>query len=161
MPAQSLVKATNQIIVFGEFKKVEMKVGANATAAKMIPGTLVIRDTNDNQVKEAGAKAHGIFGVIDVDPTHGMSDNYALGENIPILVPLNGSFLMIRIAANENVTQGDTMVSAADGLIAAHAVGAMGSQGDIVGQVWETWNVAAIEHVLVKWLYTPELKAAA
>jgi hypothetical protein len=32
-------------------------IGANATAAQMIPGKLVIFDTNDNEVKEAGAAA--------------------------------------------------------------------------------------------------------
>ena len=161
MPAQTLVKATNQILVFGKALKLECKVGANATKAKMIPGTIVVRDTNDNEVMEAAGTELSIFGVIDVDPTHDMDDTYDVGDNIPILAPSPGAYLMLRMKANENVTQCDIIVHAADGLVIAQVVGALGTQVSPIGQVWETWNVAAIEHVLCLWNPSYTLLAAA
>lgn len=156
---QYLVKATNKIHVYGPVLRVEMTVGANATKAKMIPGTIVVYDAAVNAVKEAGVNALSFLGVIDIDATHDMDDTYDVGDNIPILVPAPGAFLMIRMTANENLTQGDLVVVGADGLLVKQIVGAMGTQGAIVGQIWETWNVAAIEHVLV--LYSPTWPLAA
>ena len=151
MPAQTLVKATNQILVYGKANKLECKVGANATKAKMIPGTIVVRDTNDNEVKEAAGTELAVMGVIDVDALHGMTDVYDVGENIPILAPSPGAFLMLRMKANEDVTQCDIIVHAADGLVIAQIAGALGTQVSPIGQVWESWNEVAIEHVLCLW----------
>ena len=159
MPGLSL--PAHQVMVQGKAERFEMKVGANATAAKMIPGALVILDTNENEVKEAGAKAHGIFGIIDVDPTHDIGDAYAVGDNITILVPRNGSIVALIFLANEDFIQGDTLVSAANGLVAEAAVAALGSQGDIVGYAWCTESGAADKRVMVRWHLTPEGKAIA
>lgn len=160
MPAQTLVKATNQILVYGKALKLECKVGATATKAKMLPGTIVVRDTNDNEVMEAAGTELSVLGVIDVDPTHDMDDPYDVGENIPILAPAPGAFLMLRMKANEDVTQGDIIIHAADGLVIKQILGALGVQVSPIGQVWESWNEVAIEHVLCLWNPSYTLLAA-
>lgn len=159
MPGISL--PLHQVLAHGECTRYEMKVGANATAAKMIPGALVVLDTTENEVKEAGAKAHGIFGVIDVDPTHDVDDAYAVGDNITIIVPNAGALVALIFLANEDFIQGDTLVSAANGLVAEIAIAALGSQGDVIGQAWCTESGAADKRVLVKWHYCPEGAAIA
>lgn len=161
MPAQEIILPTNQVLIYGDALKVEMKVGANATAAKMIPGALVILDTVENSVKEAGAKAHGILGVIDVDPTHDIDDNYEVADNIPILIPNEGTFVALIMLANEDLIQGDTLVSAANGLVAEAAIAALGSQGDIVATAWDTCSAAADTRIVARWCYCPEGKAIA
>lgn len=158
---QYIQKASNKIQVYGTPIVVEMTVGANATAAKMVPGAFVILDTNSNEVKEAGAKAHGVIGLIDVDATHKVTDNYAVGDPIPIIVGPNGIFVMVLALANENFVQGDTLVTAANGLVAEQAIAALGSQGDVVGEAWEAWNVASDELILARLCIVPEGKAVA
>lgn len=161
-----LVVPTNQVMAQGTAERFEMKVGANATPAKMLPGTLVILDTTLNEVKEAGAKAHGILGIIDVDHEHTIGDPYdngdaSVGDNVPIIVPHSGSIVSLMFLANENFAQGDALVSAADGKVAEVAVAALGSQGDIIGNAWCTEAGAADKRVLVRWNYCPEGAAVA
>lgn len=50
---QGIVKPLNQIVAYGDPLTVEMEVGANATAAKIVPGRAVIFDDSDETVKEA------------------------------------------------------------------------------------------------------------
>lgn len=149
------------VLIYGDVLRITLKVGANATAAKMIPGALVIYDAVEGSVKEAGAKAHGILGVIDVDPTHDIGDNYAVGAAIPILCPAPGAFLALILLANEDVIQGDRLVSALNGLVAEQAVGAMGSQGDVIGIAWDTSAVAQDARIIVLWSPSYEPAAAA
>ena len=159
MPGLSL--PAHQVLIQGKAERVEVKVGANATAAKMIPGALVILDTTENEVQEAGAKAHGILGIIDVDPTHDIGDAYAVGDNISIIIPQAGCFVALTMLANEDLVQGDRLVSAANGEVAEQAVGTMGSQGDIIGLAWDTVSGAAAVRFIALWCYTPEVAAAA
>lgn len=166
MPAQEIILPTNAVLIYGEATRVEMKVGANATVAKMIPGALVILDTNENEVKEAGAKAHGILGIIDVDHEHTIGDPYdngdgSVGDNVPILIPNEGTFVALIMLANEDLIQGDVLVSAANGLVAESAIAALGSQGDIVAIAWDTCSAAADTRIVARWCYCPEGKAIA
>lgn len=152
---------TNQVLIYGPANRLEMKVGANATEAKMIPGAIVVYDAAEGSVKEAGAKARDVLGIIDVDPTHKIGDTYAVAENIPILVPLNGTFVALIFLANENFVPGDTLVTGASGTVAEIAVAALGSQGDVVAQAWDTESGAANVRVICKWLHCPEGAAVA
>lgn len=161
MPANALVVPSNQILVYGEYTRVEMKVGANATLAKMVPGAVVIYDAAEGSVKEAGAKAKGVLGIIDVDATHKIGDTYAIGGQVPILIPNRGTFVALWFLANEDFTQGDYLVTAANGLVAEIAVGALGTQGDIVAQAWENEAGSADKLVVCKWLGQAEHAAAA
>lgn len=161
MPAY-LQPAVNAIVVMAPtLHRIMMKVGANATAAKMLPGTFVILDTTTNEVKEAGAAAHGVLGLIDVDATHDIDDQYAVGDPVPIITGPNGIFVMVRALANENFVQGDSLVTGADGVVAEQAIAALGSQGDLVGEAWVDWNVASEEKILAKLIIVPENKAVA
>ena len=44
---QAIVKPANQVLVHGKPLCAEMEIGANATAAKMLPGIVVIFDSTD------------------------------------------------------------------------------------------------------------------
>lgn len=161
MPAQQLILPNDQVLISGECVRLEMQVGANATEAKMIPGAIVIYDAAENSVKEAAAKANDVIGVIDVDATHDIDDPYAVGENIPILIPNSGTFLALIFLANEDFTQGDTLVTGASGTVAEIAVAALGSQGDVVATAWEAEAGAANKRVICRWNLCPEGAAVA
>jgi hypothetical protein len=68
---------------------------------------------------------------------------------------------VLTLLANESVTRGDKLVTAADGKLAKQAVGAMGGQGAVVGEAWESSNVAADAEILVHWNPSAEPEAAA
>jgi hypothetical protein len=155
---QGYTKATNQVLVHGNPLKSEMEIGANATAAKMLPRTVVIFDDVDFTVKEAGAKAEGWLGVLDVVPDKKIDDAYAVGDECMIIE--GECDLVLRLAASENVTRGDKLVTAGDGLVAKQAVGAMGAQGRVVGEVLESSNVTVEAAVLVHWNPSHEPAAA-
>src|SRR4030065_1124859 len=121
------VKPTNQIIAYGDPLKTEMKVGANATPAKMLPGKIVIFDDADFTVKESGAKTTGWMGVLDVAPHKKKTDAYAVTD--PVMVIEGEAYLLLTLLANENVTRGDRLVIAACWKVSKQAVGALGSQG--------------------------------
>ena len=144
---QGIVKPTNQVVAAGEPLTVEMEVGANATVAKMIAGTVVIFDSVDQTVLEAGAEATGEVGFIEVDATHKKTDTYAVGGSVPIV--FGECLAVLRLAASENVTRGDPLVTAADGKLAKRAVGAMGAQGKVVAYAWESSNVTTDAAILL------------
>lgn len=160
MPANEIILPNDKVLIYGEATRVELKVGANATAAKMIPGALVIYDAAEGSVKEATTKSTGILGIIDVDGTHDIDDAYAVGDQIPILLPNEGSFVALIALANEDLIQGDKLVGGAFGTVAELAVGALGTQGDIVGLAWDTFSAAANARIVVRWCYTPGPAAA-
>jgi len=156
---QYLVKPANQIVVAGNPLRIELEVGANATPAKMLPGRLVIHDAVDGAVKEAGAKARNIIGFLDVSAGKLESDAYAVGDQVMVVV--GECIAKLTLLANESVAPGDLLVSAADGKVAKQAVGAMGSQGMVIGQALETSNVAADAEILVHFQKSAEPAAAA
>jgi len=155
---QFLVKPGNQILVAGNPLMVEMEIGANATAAKMLPGRLVIFDTTDGTVKEAGAKADNVVGILDVAPNKLESDAYAVGDECEIIA--GECIAKLTLLASENVTRGDPLVAAADGKVAKQAVGAMGAQGTVIGHAWESSNVTVDAEILVHYHKTAEPAAA-
>jgi len=156
---QYLVKPANQVVVAGNPLRLEFEVGANATAAEMLPGRLVIHDTNDGDVKETGAKARNIIGFLDVAPSKKESDNYAVGNQAMVVV--SECIAKLTLLANESVALGDLLVAAANGKVAKQAVGAMGSQGMVVGQALETSSVAQDAEILVHFWKGGEPEAAA
>ena len=155
---QGIVKPSNQIVAAGDPLTVEMEVGANATAAKMLPGRVVIFDDVDQTVKEAGAKADGEVGFLEVDGTHKTTDAYAVGGQAPVVV--GECLAVLTLLASENVTRGDPLVTAADGKVAKQAVGAMGAQGKVVCHAWESSNVTIDAEILVHWKPSAEPAAA-
>jgi hypothetical protein len=155
---QGIVKPINQIVAAGDPLIVEMEVGANATEAKMLPGRVVIFDDVDQTVKEAGAKITEEAGFIEVKPDKTKTDAPAVGDQIPIVV--GECLAVLTLLANENVTRGDPLVSAADGKLAKQAVGAMGAQGRVLAYAWESSNVTTDAAILVHWKPDSEPAAA-
>jgi len=156
---QGIVKPLNQIVASGDPLAVEMEIGANATAAKMLPGRVVIFDDADQTVKESGAKADGVVGFLEVAPAKKKTDAYAVGDQAKVVV--GECLAVLTLLANESVVRGDYLVTAADGKLAKLAVGAMGGQGSIVGEAWESSNVATDAEILVHWTPSAEPAAAA
>jgi len=155
---QAIVKPANQIVAYGDPLKVEMEVGANATVAKMVPGRVVIFDDADQTVKEAGAKADNVVGFTEVTAKGTKTTQPAVGDQIPIVV--GACLAVLTLLANEVVTRGDPLVTAADGKLAKQAVGAMGGQGSVVAYAWESSNVAVDAEILVHWKPSAEPAAA-
>ena len=156
---QNVVKPTNQIVAFGDPLLVEMEIGANATAAKMLAGRVVIFDDADQTVKESGAEAANVVGFLEVDPAKTKSTAYAVGDQAKVVI--GECLAVLTLLASENVTRGDPLVTAADGKLAKQAVGAMGEQGQVVAYSWETSNVTTDAEILVHWKPSGEPAAAA
>ena len=144
-PNNSIIAEDNGLIIE------EFEVGANATAAKMLPGTAVILDTVAGDVKEAGAKATGVIGWLIEAPDGAITTAYAVGDTCRVVTGGYGKLMVRRVANAGNITQGTPLVTAADGLAALMAVGAMGSQGDVIAIGAEILaDSTAIANVLVE-----------
>ena len=156
---QGVVKPSNQIVAYGEPLAVEMEIGANATAAKMLAGRVVIFDDVDQTVKEAGAAAVNVVGFLEVDPAKTKTDNYEVGDQAKVVI--GECLAVLTLLASESVTRGDPLVTAADGKLAKQAVGAMGAQGSVVAYAWESSNVTVDAEILVHWKPSAEPAAAA
>jgi hypothetical protein len=156
---QGVVKPSNQIVAYGDPLLVEMEIGANATAAQMVAGRVVIFDDADQSVKEAGAAAANIVGFLEVDPAKKKTDNYEVGDQAKVVI--GECLAVLTLLANESVTRGDALVTAANGKLAKQAVGAMGAQGQVVAYAWESSNVAEDAEILVHWKPSGEPAAAA
>jgi len=156
---QGIVKPANQIVIHGEPIIVEMEVGANATAAKMLPGIIVIPD-GAGAVKEAGAKADNFIGILDVAPDKTEDTNYSVGDQAKIITGPVGMIVKLKLKAGENVSVGDALVCAADGQVAKQAVGTMGGQGSPVGIALEASNVTTVAEIAVLWRPSVEPAAA-
>lgn len=155
---QYLVKPASQVVVAGNPLRLEFEIGSNATADQMLPGRLVIHDTTDGDIKEAGAAARNIIGFLDVEGGKKESDNYAVGDQAMVVV--GECIAKLTLLANESVAPGDLLVAAANGKVAKQAVGAMGSQGMVVGQALETSDVAQDAEILVHFWKGAEPEAA-
>lgn len=65
-------------------------IGANATAAYMIPGKIVVYDTNDNEVKEASTDSSGNVGILGYEKSPILfkpatrDTAYAVGDHVAI-----------------------------------------------------------------------------
>lgn len=155
---QGIVKPVNQIVASGKPLIVEMEVGAHATAAKMLPGRLVIFDDTDWSVIEAGAKADNVVGFLEVAPDKKKTDAFALGDQVKVI--MTDCIALLTLLASENVARGDPLVAAADGKVAKQAVGAMGGQGSVIGWALESSNVTADAEILVHYHKNAEDAAA-
>ena len=155
---QGVQKPANQVLAAGNPLRVEMEIGANATAAKMLPGRVVIFDAADQTIMEAGAKADGDVFILDVDPDELEATAYAVGDQAMVIV--GECIAKLTLLASENVARGDPLVTAADGKVAKLAVGPMGGQGKVIGYAWEASNVTTDSEILVHWQPAAEPAAA-
>ena len=105
----------------------EYEVGANATAALMLPGTIVIYDAADGAVKEAGAEADNIIGVLSVQAGEGITHRWEKGEQATVIE--HGKCMIRFPAGGTAVAVGSPITSNATGLGVVQAVGVLGDQG--------------------------------
>jgi len=157
------IKPVNRILQSPpDVEILEMEVGANATAAKMLPGRLVIDDTTDGDVKEAGANADNVIGVIEVQSGMLLADNYAVGDPISIIPRHSGARVLLTLVSGSGaVSPGDPLVSAADGKAALQAVGAMGAQGTVIAHALASEDPSAADKTVVAVLSSAAEPAAA
>jgi hypothetical protein len=156
---QGVVKPSNQAVAYGDPLMVELEIGANATAADMKAGRVVIFDDADQTIKESGAAASNVVGFLEVDPAKKKTDNYAVGDQAKVVI--GECLAVLTLLANEAITRGDALITAANGKLAKQAAGAMGEQGQVVAYAWESSNVAQDAEVLVHWKPSGEPAAAA
>jgi hypothetical protein len=160
---QGIVKPSNSVIVDISTSEVrEVEIGANATAAKMLPGRAVIHDTNDGDVKEAAAKADNMLGVLLDQPDELITHAYAVGEMARLAEAGSGAKVVVTlVTGSAAVAPGDPLVTAADGKFAKQAVAAMGSQGTVFARALETADPTAADKTIVAKLVTGGEPAAA
>ena len=103
-------------VVQGDYLTERLAVGANATAAKMLPGMHVVFDTIDYEVKEGGAAGAVVgligYGEANADYKPATRDTaYALADEIPVH---NGHF-RARVYVEATVVKGQALIAIADG----------------------------------------------
>jgi len=160
---QYMVKPANRILVGpGNAEIVEMKVGANATATKMVAGRFVVYDAADGAVKEAGSKADDVIGVIEVRSGKLLTDTHAIGDPVSIIRRGTGARVVVTLASGgASVVMGDALVISADGKLAKQAVGAMGAQGTVVAMALESADPSAGDKTIIAELQAGREPAAA
>lgn len=161
MMGQDIIEPVNTVICEDNGLVIEeFEVGANATAAKMLPGTWVIYDTIAGNVKEAGAAAHGVLGLLMESETGSLTTPYAVGDTCRVITGGSGKVMVRRAASAGAIVPGTPLTTAADGLTALSSVAAVGSQGDIVGIGAVILNDSTAEaNVIVELKIIPEAQA--
>jgi hypothetical protein len=138
---QGYSRPSNQILADKEGSVVhEYEIGANATAAQMVPGRAVIYDTVNYAVKEAGAKADNVLGVLDVAPGKGLTDAYARGDQARVIE--RGKVMVTLVSGGAAVAPGTPLVTAANGKFKIQETGVIGAQGAPVAYALEIMNPA-------------------
>lgn len=124
------------------------KVGANATAAKMIPGIAVIKDTNDYCVKESGGSGNTI-GVLGYDKTPASSrpatitTAYAVGDEVAVHRGA-GRRQKMWLTTSQTIVNGQPLMVTTDGYLTAATVGTHDVYCDAAESVTTTSAAAAI-----------------
>jgi len=159
---QYLTAPANSILAAGAPLILELEIGANATAAQMLAGKIVIHDATDGDVKEAGSKALNPLGVLMEQPDQLEATAYAVGDQARVII---GGPCIVKLTITStgsgSVAPGDWLVCAANGKVSKDAVGAMGGQGARVGQALGTWTQAVADaEILVNFKITPDARAA-
>jgi len=145
-----LVKPTNSVLVQGPHSIVEMKVGAAATAAYMLPKRVVIYDGADGSVKEAGTNSEAAIGVLMEAPDQGIATAYAVADQCRVVT--KGIVLLCYASAATGCTPGDelktvspgkvtksTTPSTEAGMLIAKALSTVTSGGpdaDVIAELW-------------------------
>lgn len=116
----------NDVVQGGSLGPEFLKVGANATAAYMIPGAAVIKDTNDFSVKEgaAGGKLIGYIGYASTPAEfrpETITTAHALGDHIAVHRGA-GRRQKTWLADGQSVVNGQPLKLTASGQLAAATI---------------------------------------
>jgi hypothetical protein len=142
---QGYVRPVNAILADKEGSVVhEYETGANCTEAQMVPGRAVIYDTVNYAVKEAGAKADNVLGVLDVEPGESLTHAHTKGDTSRVIE--RGKVMVTLVAGGAAVAPGTPLVTAASGKFKIQETGVIGAQGapvayalEIVNPVGDSW----------------------
>lgn len=161
MPQNPFIHPSNRILISEESTAhiKEFEVGANATPAKMLPGSIVIFDAAAGAVKESGLEAHSYYGILEVMGDMGRADAYAVGDQCRVIT--GECYCLVRLKASENVSIGERLICGADGLAVKATVGAIGTQGATIGYALEASNSVAIAFIAIHFIPSVEAQAAA
>lgn len=123
------------------------RIGANATAAKMLPGIAVIKDTDDYSVKEsAGTNSIGFLGYEYTPamfrPTS-MSTAYAVGDTVAVHRG-PGRRQRALLTTSQTIVNGQPLKVTTDGYLTAATVGTDDVVADADESVTTTSSAAAI-----------------
>lgn len=109
------------------------------TTTNLKPGTFVIKDTTDSEIKAAGAAALNVIGVMSrnlTDHDAELGDTPAAGDEIEVILCGSGAWAWVR--NNANVAAGDRIETDASGTAAKASVQdgspAAGDSAKIVGR---------------------------
>lgn len=143
---------SNDVVQGGSLGPEFLKVGANATAASMIPGAAVVKDTNDFSVKEgaAGGKLVGFLGYASTPAEfrpETITTAYAVGDMVAVH---RGASRRQKawLADGQSVVNGEPLKLTAGGQLAAATVGT----DDVIADADET--VAASGAAAALWVIT-------
>lgn len=129
---QYLVIPTNSVLAEGNPHIVEMEIGANATAAKMLAGRAVIYDAAAGDVKESGADAADFIGVLMEQPDELEATAYAVGDQCKVIIGGPCIVKMLFASAGTGCTPGTQIGCATDGKVKAY------NAGSIIGKAMTT-----------------------
>lgn len=127
MGTQIGFREPSNAVVTGKYYTEYLKIGANATAAKMLPGIAVVRDTNDRSVKESG-DAGAVIGVLGYEETPAAfkptnrDTAYAVADTVAVHHG-RGAFVRMLLEASMTIVKGDHMTVGADGYLHKATVG--------------------------------------
>jgi len=122
-------------VVSGTYRTERLAIGANATIAEMLPGACVVFDTNDHDVKAAGALGD-IIGFLGYGEAHSSykpatrdTAYTALNDEVPVH---HGADMIVRCpCASTSFVKGDKLACGASGVVKAGTIGT----DHIIGEV--------------------------
>jgi hypothetical protein len=129
---QYLVIPVNSVIAQGEPHIVEMEIGAAATVADMIAGRCVIYDGIDGNVKEAGADATTLIGILVEQPDELEATHYDVGDQAKVIIGGPVIVKLLFASAAAGATPGAKIGCAANGKVKAW------NAGSVVGKAMTT-----------------------
>ena len=141
-------KPTNKWSQGGALGVEYFKVGANATAAKMLAGTVVMKDTVDYCIKESDASGND-YGVLGYDETPDAyrpttsTTAYAVGDIVAVHRGA-GRRQKCRLTTAQTIVNGQPLKVTTDGLLTAATVGTDDVFADADESVTTTSAVAYI-----------------
>lgn len=139
-------KPTNGVVQGDALGPEFLKVGANATAAKMLPGIAVCKDTNDFSVKESDASGNDVgFLGYEYSPSKPATIDtaYAVGDIVAVHRGA-GRRQMARLATSNTIVKGQPLKVTTDGYLTAATAGTDDVVGDAAESVTTTSATADI-----------------
>jgi hypothetical protein len=109
---QGLIQPANEIVYAGTPTYLEYEV---KTIAEMIPGRLVMHDTNEWDIKVCTSGATTALGVLDVEPGELRTSNYDAGDQARVIT--GDCVVLMTKDSGAAVAIGDKLIPADSGMV--------------------------------------------